>query len=345
MAASEQSDYSASQISVISGKQLMESVRKRPGMYVGGTDASGVQHLVTELISNSIDQFLAGHASELSIKFLDNVIEIDDDGPGLPPYLDGSDSIEKWFLNYHTTATAAGHAPHVHLTLLGAGLVSVAALSDRLQVESITGGKCTRMLFAKGELIEKNRLEKPPMLRGCRYQMTVERSIMDVSMPNRSALRGLMFQAAHLFPGLKINFDGELFHSSNGLGDLIYLLSHPTTHQLWPRPELFAINGRQEDVQFSVAAVGEAVDRSTAWMSWANGVATASHGDHVNGFEDALKEAGWEPAIAMIHVVMHEPNYAGPVKDRLLVPKIRSVMKKKLLREILAYLDAHPQRG
>jgi len=321
----------------------MQAVRKRPGMYVGGTDESGVQHLVTELISNSIDQFLAGKATQVSVGFDGDVIEVSDDGPGLPPYDSSSDSIEGWFRNLHTTASATDHAPHIHLALLGTGLFTAAALCERLEVESVCAGRCTQLLFSRGELVEKRILSQAGPS-GCRYRLTIDRSLMRASLPNQSVLRGLLFQAAHLFPGIVVNYSGERFHSADGVGDLIYLLVHPTTPQLWARPSRFLHHGQAGKSRLSVAAIGDASGQPTNWMSWANGVATASHGDHVGGLQDALEQSGWKPAAAMIHVIMDDPRYAGPVKDQLIVPEIRNKITSSLLPELNSYLQANPSK-
>ena len=133
--------YSAKNIKIVSS---IEGIRKRPGMYFGDVDNGGANHIIYELIANSIDQFLSGNATHIKINIEGDQIVISDDGCGLPfdkPSPESKISLAEYYLtNLHHTATADGHAPHVHVCRgSGLGLVAVTAGTSKLQIESSNG--------------------------------------------------------------------------------------------------------------------------------------------------------------------------------------------------------------
>ena len=119
------SEYSADEIQVLTAA---EHIRKRSGMYVGETDSPrGSEHVVDELVANTLDLFLAGEASNVAVTVEGARITVEDDGPGIPfdvPSMQpGLSSAEVYLTQLHSGASAEGHAPHVHLVSLGVGLV------------------------------------------------------------------------------------------------------------------------------------------------------------------------------------------------------------------------------
>jgi hypothetical protein len=108
----------------------IRNIRMRPGMYIGPTDSKGIEHLAGELIANSLDQFLAGKVSRIAVQLHGARISVSDDGSGFDwkgSRKDGRSLAEHYLIHYHNTPTADGHAPHIHLTSQGVGLVLVNA--------------------------------------------------------------------------------------------------------------------------------------------------------------------------------------------------------------------------
>src|SRR5438270_13967646 len=143
--------YNASSITVLEG---LDPVRKRPGMYIGGTGSEGLHHLVWEIIDNGIDEALAGHATEVKVKMLaDGGINVVDNGRGIPTEIHPKtkkSTVETVLTVLHAGGKFDGGAYKVSGGLHGVGSSVVNALSNRLTVTVFTGGKEYYQEYAKG---------------------------------------------------------------------------------------------------------------------------------------------------------------------------------------------------
>lgn len=298
---------------------IRTSVRKRPGMYFGCTTSLGVVHAVNELVSNGIDQYLLGAASHIGIKIEDDTILYSDDGPGLPFDVAGPGGVslaEHYLTCYHTTPTADDHVPHIHMLGHGLGLVCVNAASKNFTVKSWRSGCRWEQQFEKGLPIDGAQIVERGHGRGTSISFRIDNTVFKSILPCARTLRRLIFEAAHLFPGVRLSLGQEVFHAPNGLADLagLYYGGESPLHQTVPEP--FALNCRNSEVDVQVGAIGES-DGGTYFRSWANGRSTPLHGTHVAGLRAALRSLSWEPAIAMIHVIMLQPEFAGPTRSSL----------------------------
>lgn len=143
---------------VVSSSSRIESVRMRPGMYVGNThDGSGIDQMILELVANSYDQYLLGRCSKVSIRrTADGAITVEDDGPGIPVGGGkGLPPLETLLTELSDKPTIDGHRPHVHLGLGGLGIVIVNALSERLELVTVHDGQETRVACSRGVVIER----------------------------------------------------------------------------------------------------------------------------------------------------------------------------------------------
>jgi DNA gyrase subunit B len=145
-------DYTARHLSVLEG---LEAVRKRPGMYVGSTDSRGLMHCLWEIIDNSVDEALAGHADRIDVVLLaDGSVEVRDDGRGIPVDQEpktGLSGVEVVFTKLHAGGKFGGGSYTASGGLHGVGASVVNALSARLDVEVDRGGKVHAMSFRRGE--------------------------------------------------------------------------------------------------------------------------------------------------------------------------------------------------
>jgi DNA gyrase subunit B len=145
-------DYTARHLSVLEG---LEAVRKRPGMYVGSTDSRGLMHCLWEIIDNSVDEALAGHADRIDVVLLaDGSVEVRDDGRGIPVDQEpktGLSGVEVVFTKLHAGGKFGGGSYTASGGLHGVGASAVNALSARLDAEVDRGGKVHAMSFRRGE--------------------------------------------------------------------------------------------------------------------------------------------------------------------------------------------------
>lgn len=309
---------------------IRTSVRTRPGMYFGCTSERGVVHVVNELVSNGIDLFLSGSATRVAVATQGDTINYSDDGPGLPYDVPGPEHVslaEHYLTSYHTTPTADNHAPHIHMLGHGLGLMCVNAVSECFTVKTWRSGCLWEQHFAEGKPLESPHIVERGNGRGTSISFRLDSAVFQVKLPCPRTLRRLIFEAAHLFPGVTLALGREAFHAPNGLADLASLYYLPATPFEWQPPMSFGLQTRSDEVEVNVGLVGESADGPLI-RSWANGSPTPLHGTHVAGLRDALRSVRWVPAVAMIHVVMHRAEFAGPTRSTLANPGVRKSVRE-----------------
>ncbi|WP_226649220.1 hypothetical protein [Microbulbifer variabilis] len=310
---------------------IATSVKKRPGMYFGGTGSSAVNNAIYELISNAIDQYLMGYATKVKVEVFDSVIKVSDDGRGLPfnapaPIEHCASLAEFYFLYRHNLPTADNHAPHVHILSGGLGLAVINAASDYIKVISSDGHRIYRQEFGEGAIQTPCEIDCIVSDSGTELEFFLDKTLFQVPVPDMPSMRKTLFELAHFYPGLVVEFQGERFLAERGLLDLAYIrYSALVVGSLSPSRQYF-FQGKENGVQIQVAALGDS--GSTEYKSWVNGVETVEGGVHILGLERAFLKVGWKPHIALIHVILHDPKYAGPSRDTLCHTFITEVVEK-----------------
>jgi DNA gyrase/topoisomerase IV subunit B len=324
-------------------------VRRRPGMYVGELGPPALQHLIDEIVSNAVDQYLRGNASRVDVRVgADGSIEILDDGEGLAldqPGPDGSDSLASFHLLHpHRTGQAEPAAPHVHVHFRhGMGLALVNHLSAELLCRSWRDGACWEQRFACGVAVAPPRVVARGDGRGALIRFRPMAECIGVARPDPGLLRATLWKTAHLFPGLCIGLDKEVFHAPGGMADYLRTLEDPTTpaQSLWHGRPTFHWRGRCGAYQIDAAAIGFADESAPCtWRAWVNGRSTPLLGSHVDGFRQALASQRWQPAAALIHLTTYDPRFAGPCRDRYVCDEAVGVVRMALAPPLQIFVDA-----
>lgn len=319
--------------------EFADGARSKPGMYLGGSGSWAFEQIVNELVANSIDQFLQGEATQVKLSVEGNQVVIEDDGPGLPydqPSTKGYHSlVTERFFGHHDTPSIDGHAPHIHLGNHGVGLSCTQVFCTRVLISSWRNGVQWEQSLANGDIYAERKL-KTGEGRGTRIELEIDPLPIRDGKPRLGVIRKRLFDAVHLFPGLLIEFNGERFHSANGLLDLahFYLQERGDNDRGFLSPYPVSLHERVGDFEINVALVGSG-GRREYFGSWVNGTKTPDHGSHVNGIRTALKITGSTTQIALIHVLMHDARFAGPTKARLMFPQIAKAVRALLTPELV----------
>jgi topoisomerase-4 subunit B len=343
--------YTAADIEVLEG---LEPVRRRPGMYIGGTDEKALHHLFAEVIDNSMDEAVAGHASFIDVRLdADGFLTVTDNGRGIPvdphPKFPKKSALEVIMCTLHAGGKFDGKAYQTSGGLHGVGVSVVNALSDTCEVEVARGQQLYRMVFSRGQPITK--LEKLGSIhnrRGTRVRFKPDEAIFGKGAQFKPArLLKMARSKAYLFGGVEIRWSCDpslikddtpaeaVFHFPGGLRD--YLASEIAGQTLVTK-DIFSGSvekeGKHGSVEWAVAWVS---DEDGFCRSYCNTIPTGEGGTHENGFRSAmtkgLREFGERvgnkkaaqitaddvmgTAAAMLSVFIREPEFQGQTKDKL----------------------------
>lgn len=308
---------------MIPDKTDLELLRRRPAMFLGDTSSLGLHHLLSELLDNSIDQFLANQATCVKVNVDGNTLEYSDDGPGLPfdePGQHHRSLAEDYLIQLREdSATADGHIPHIHLDGWGTGLRVVTALTQSCEVISYRNGKVWRQRFFKGVAERPAAIDETSTLRGTLFRLEIDPDIFSVSWC-RNRIDQRLLNATYLFPGLQVQSPTLCFNAPRGLADLaaklVQELGHKETGRIWWFHE------QTDDLYVQAAIAGNS--NETVWKCFANGSTCIENGTHLTAFKRVVSACKLKPAVALIHVIMRNPRFAGPTRTKLDAPEILS---------------------
>lgn len=302
------SDYGADAIQVLEG---LEAVRKRPGMYIGSTGPTGLHHMVYEVVDNSVDEAMAGHATRIEVRILpDGACEVRDDGRGIPvgqsTQFPDMSAAEVVLTVLHAGGKFGGGGYKVSGGLHGVGVSVVNALSTKVEVEIDRNGKTHAMKFANGgELVEKLAIigDSPLGDDGNPRTGTTVRFWPDPTIFEETDFRAMTlverFQMmAFLNAGLRIDFADERAKSSDKPVSFLYEggIRDFVRHVNAAKESLFSDVGyfeaSEEDeansMEVEVAFQWNTGYNSDGMHSFANGISTIEGGMHEEGFKKSL---------------------------------------------------------
>ncbi|OCG63553.1 DNA topoisomerase IV subunit B [Gilliamella sp. wkB18] len=336
-----QSTYNAVDIEVLKG---LDPVRHRPGMY---TDTSRPNHLGQEVIDNSVDEAIAGHARKVKVTlFQDNSLEVIDDGRGMPVDIhpeEGVPAIELLLCRLHAGGKFSNKNYQFSGGLHGVGISVVNALSKRVEVTVHRDGQVYEIAFENGNKVEDLHITGTCGRRntGTKVHFWPDEKYFDSPRFSVPRLSHLLKAKAVLCPGLEIIFKDEINNTEqrwcyeDGLKD--YLMESVSGYSLLPEtPFTGNHTGETEAVEWALLWMPEGGELLTE--SYVNLIPTIQGGTHVNGLRQGLLDAMrefcefrnllprglkltaddiWERCAYVISVKMQEPQFAGQTKERL----------------------------
>jgi topoisomerase-4 subunit B len=363
--------YSAASLQVLSG---LEPVRRRPGMY---TDTTRPNHLIQEVVDNSVDEAISGYAREVEVTLKnDGSVEVIDDGRGMPVDLHPEhqvSGVELILTRLHAGGKFDDENYKFSGGLHGVGVSVVNALSEWLEVEIKRDGKLHTQRYEKGS--PKGKLKASGDIgkrnTGTRIQFLPEAAYFDSANISVPRLRHLLRAKAVLCPGLKVSLsvessketETETWHYEDGLKS--YLENALEGAEAIPQEIiLHSAQGNQEAVDFALKWVVDGGELITE--SYVNLIPTTQGGTHVNGLRsglnDALKEfcefrdllprgvklTGddlWEQCSYVMSAKMADPQFAGQTKEKLSSRQAAAFISGVAKDAFSLWLNEHPNDG
>jgi topoisomerase-4 subunit B len=372
-------DYTARDIEVLEG---LEPVRRRPGMYIGGTDEKALHHLFAEVIDNAMDEALAGHAGFIEVELTtDGYLTVTDNGRGIPvdphPKFPKKSALEVIMCTLHAGGKFDSKVYETSGGLHGVGVSVVNALSERLEVEVARGGQLYRQIYQRGK--PKSGLEqlgRTPNRRGTKVRFKPDAEIFGAKAKfNPLRLFKMARAKAYLFGGVEIRWhcDKELLHGiaevpendtfrfPDGLKDY---LGVTLAGQTLVHPDMFTGKSGRPGANGAVEwAVAWSADADGFLSSYCNTIPTADGGTHETGLRAALSRALKDHAervnqgkraaqataedimtgaAAMLSVFIREPEFQGQTKDRLATQEATRIVENAVKDQFDHWLAGNP---
>ena len=379
---SAEAGYTAKHIEVLEG---LEPVRRRPGMYIGGTDEKALHHLFAEVIDNAMDEALAGHADWIEVEMEANgFVSVTDNGRGIPidphPKFKNKSALEVIMCMLHAGGKFDSKVYETSGGLHGVGVSVANALSERMEVEVAREQQLYRMAFERGK--PKGKLEKAgraPNRRGTRVRFRPDPQIFGPKAAFKPERVFKMARSkAYLYGGVEIRWhcdtallkgiedvpEKATFHFADGLKD--YLASNLTGATL-VHPDIFTGSagktGRHGAVEWAVAWT---VDTDGFLNSYCNTIPTPDGGTHESGLRSALlrglkdhaARVGQEKratsvtsddvmtgAGCMLSVFVREPEFQGQTKDRLATAEAQRIVEQAIKDPFDHWLAGNPMQA
>src|SRR5215216_1307417 len=374
--------YTARHIEVLEG---LEPVRRRPGMYIGGTDEKALHHLFAEVIDNAMDEALSGHAHFIEVEVgADGFVTVADNGRGIPvdphPKFPKKSALEVIMTTLHAGGKFDSEVYGTSGGLHGVGVSVANALSERLEVEVARGGQLYRQVYQRGK--PKSGLEKLGKVanrRGTKVRFKPDPEIFGPKAHfNPLRLFKMARAKAYLFGGVEIRWScaPELlqaiddvpqeatFHFVKGLEDY---LKATIGSQTLVHPDIFAAKSERPGGHGTVEwAIGFVADADGFLSSYCNTIPTADGGTHESGLRSALTkgikdhadrmgqgkraatvtaEDVMTGAACMLSVFIREPEFQGQTKDRLATNEATRIVEQAIKDPFDHWLAGNPNHA
>ena len=374
MAENQQPDtYTAKDITVLEG---LEPVRKRPGMYIGGTGIEGLHHLVWEVLDNAIDEALAGHAKNITVTLeAETRVSVKDDGRGIPVDIHAQtkkSALETVMTTLHAGGKFGGSGYKVSGGLHGVGISVVNALSVSTRVEVYKSGKIYTQSFKRGKAVAPLKAEGETKESGTKVTFEPDPMIFKDIKFNWETIVGRCRQQAYLTRGIHISLVDQReqtnghpaiynFYFEGGIVSYVRYLN--INRKSFHEPILVS---KESDEGALEVAIGYTDDFNEHVFTFANNINTIEGGTHLTGFRTALTRAlndygrkndvftkvlpaglsgddVREGLTAIVSVKLRNPQFEGQTKSKLGNPEIKSMVDSAVSSGLASYLEEHPQ--
>ena len=366
------SDYTAASIQVLEG---LEAVRRRPGMYIGSTDERGLHHLVWEVVDNSIDEAMAGHAKKIFVTIqADGTVIVQDDGRGVPvgKHSTGKDALEVVHTVLHAGGKFGGDAAGYKVSggLHGVGVSVVNALSEWMRVESSRDGSIYAQEYALGKpTTAVKKIGPAGDRRGTTTRFRADRDMFESTEFSFDLISQRLRESAYLTKGVWITLRDERVDRERSFyfeGGVVSFVRHLNRNKeaLHQRP----IYCEKRDGSTVVEVALQYNDTYTEnVLAFANNINTVDGGSHVTGFRAALTSSlnDWarrsailkdsdpnlsgddvrEGLTAVISVKLTEPQFEGQTKAKLGNAEVKGQVQTAVVESLSQYLDENPGDG
>ncbi len=370
--------YDANAIQVLEG---LDAVRKRPGMYIGSTGERGLHHLVQEVVDNSVDEAMAGHADTIAVTILaDGAVRVVDNGRGIPVgMVPGQDkpAVEVVLTVLHAGGKFGGGGYAVSGGLHGVGVSVVNALSTRLAIEIHTDGRRWTQEYKQGvptaPLAEHEATDRT----GTSVTFWADGDIFETTVYSFETLSRRFQEMAFLNKGLTISLTDEReehvddegkplsvsYHYEGGIADFVTHLNSRKGDVIHPSVIDFEAEDKDKTISVEIAMQWNA-SYTEGVYSFANTIHTHGGGTHEEGFRAALTglvnryardkkllrekdenlsgEDIREGLTAIISVKLGEPQFEGQTKDKLGNTEAKTFVQKVVHEQLNDWLDRHP---
>lgn len=369
--AEKKTSYDASSIQVLEG---LQAVRKRPGMYIGGTGIAGLHHLIWEVVDNSIDEAMAGYCKNIDVTIhADGSVSVADDGRGIPvdkQKQTGKSALETVMTVLHAGGKFGGDGYKVSGGLHGVGVSVVNALSSYVKAEVRLNGKVYIQEFKDGgKPVGGLRTEGTSTKTGTTITFVPDPEIFEVIDFNWETVLGRIRQQAYLTKGVKIKLTDERIDSTYGFyfeGGIKSYVDHLNRSKTVVNEPIFYVEKSTDNVNVEIAV--QYMDGfSDNVQTFANNIHTPEGGTHLTGFRTSLtrtlndyarshslikdNESNLtgddvrEGLTAVISVKLPNPQFEGQTKAKLGNPEIANIVQTVFTEYFSYYMEENPNEA
>jgi len=357
--------YDASKIQILKG---LEAVRRRPAMYIGDVGIRGLHHLIFEVVDNGIDEALAGYCDHITVRIDGEVVEIEDNGRGIPTDIhpvQKKSALEVVMTTLHAGGKFDDKVYSISGGLHGVGVSVVNALCEYLKVEVYRDGKIFYQSYKRGKPDDKVKAIGRTKKTGTKIIFKPDKQIFKKIEFSKALISQRLRELSFLNKGLKIDFEDkktntkERYLSQGGVVDLVKYLDSGRTRLHKP----IYFSQRQNDIDIEVA-----LEYNDSYLenifTYANTINTHEGGSHLVGFKKALTrtlndyarrhnhlkdnlsftgEDTREGLTAVVSIKIKNPQFEGQTKTRLGNPEAKGAVESLVNEKLSAFLEENPR--
>ncbi len=361
-------DYGAEQIQVLKD---LEGVRERPAMYIGNTGTEGLHHLVYEVVDNSIDEAMAGHCTEITVKIHpDQSITVEDNGRGVPVDMhptEGLPAVEVVMTRLHAGGKFDSGAYKVSGGLHGVGVSVVNGVSEYLEVEIRRDGKVYHQRYERGKTVAPLTVTGETKRRGTKVTFLADHLIFPEIDFNYDILAQRLRELSFLNGGVRIGLEDERTGEKDSFlyeGGIVSYVKYLNRAKTPIHPDPVFLSGDKNGTHVEIAC--QYNDSYTEQIyTYANNINTKEGGSHLSGFKAALTRAVnqylstsdlaknfksnlqgedvREGLTAVVSVKLPHPQFEGQTKTKLGNSDIKGLVENLVYEHLLTYLGENPQ--